>query len=105
MKVQETRVELSIKEAIDDFGFPKDIGEFGSKVITSHEFIHDHHLKQKFLFSLRGEEITDEEIQGWWEKEKYLDELDWNAARRRVCILYDEDGRRCAEDPYNRPEW
>lgn len=100
MKVEETRVELSIKEAIDDFGFPKDIGEFGNKVITSHEFIHDFWLKQKFLFSVRGEEITDEEIQGWHERGKYLDELDWVAARKRVCILRDADGRRCAEDPY-----
>jgi hypothetical protein len=81
MKVQETSVELTIKEGIENYGFPKDIGEFGNKIITSHEFIQDFELKQKFLFSIRGEEITDEEIQGWHEREKYLDELDWNAAR------------------------
>lgn len=101
MKIKETSVELSIEEGINDFGFPKDIGKFGNKIITSHEFIQDFELKQKFLFSIRGDEITDEEIQGWHERQRYLDQLDWKAARRRVCILSDSDGRRCAEDPFD----
>lgn len=37
MKIKETSVELSIEEGINDFGFPKDIGKFGNKIITSHE--------------------------------------------------------------------
>jgi hypothetical protein len=105
MKLEENRVELSIREGIEDFGFPSDIGEFGNKVIAAHEFVQDFQLNKKLLFSIRGEEITDQEIHGWHEAEKYLDELDWLAARERVCFLRDADGRRYAEDPYNRPEW
>lgn len=100
MEIKENRVELSIEEGINDFGFPKDIGRFGNKIITTQEFIQDFESNQKFLFSIRGKEITDEEIQGWQEREKYLDNLNWESVRRKVCILTDRDGRRDVNDPY-----
>ncbi len=85
MKIDLTRIELTIDEAINEFGFPSDIGKFGNKVICSHEFVMDFNLYFSSIYKIRSSpEFSADELQGYADMEKYLDELDMNAARARV---------------------
>lgn len=90
MKLHEKSIEISIQEAVEDFGFPDDLvklDESKHKVYISYEFVTDFKLQRSTLYSVRTNPINDEEVKEWKESENKLNNINWDEARKRVLVM------------------
>lgn len=102
MNFKENNVEFTLDEAIEKFDFPSDINNLESininKVVTSYEFVQSYETLIKLTCAIKTQEITGEEIENWKESEKYLSNLDIDAAKDRIKI-------ENQEEPYKWVDW